>query len=157
VIVLGTDKNDRARSRFDGAHELGHLALHGERVWGMKEVENQAHAFAAEFLMPAADIRHELPAHAGWPALFELKRKWQVSLAALLMRSRNLGRMCPSSYLTAVKALSARGWRRIEPEPLGAPEQPAHLRKIIGTSDNARVCDALPQHLITAIRSANLT
>ena len=53
VVVLGTDKNDRARSRFDGAHELGHLVVHGDQIWGVKEVEHQAHAFAAAFLMPA--------------------------------------------------------------------------------------------------------
>ena len=34
VIVLGADKNDRARSRFDGAHELGHLVVHGDQVLG---------------------------------------------------------------------------------------------------------------------------
>ncbi|MGO8957896.1 MAG: ImmA/IrrE family metallo-endopeptidase [Streptosporangiaceae bacterium] len=67
VIVLGADKNDRARSRFDGAHELGHLVVHGDQVWGVKEVERQAHAFAAAFLMPAEDIRDELPDRADWP------------------------------------------------------------------------------------------
>jgi len=55
VVVLGTDKNDRARSRFDGAHELGHLVVHGDQIWGVKEVEHRAHAFAAAFLMPAED------------------------------------------------------------------------------------------------------
>ncbi|MZG16307.1 helix-turn-helix domain-containing protein, partial [Streptomyces sp. SID5914] len=37
VVVLGTDKDDRARSRFDSAHELAHLVLHGEQIWGVKE------------------------------------------------------------------------------------------------------------------------
>jgi Zn-dependent peptidase ImmA (M78 family) len=31
-------------------------------VSGVKEVEQQANYFAAEFLMPASDIAHELPA-----------------------------------------------------------------------------------------------
>ncbi len=93
VVVLGTDKNDRARSRFDAAHELGHLVVHGDQIWGVKEVEHQAHEFAAGFLMPAEDIADELPDRADWPALFQLKQKWQVSLAALLMRARTLGRM----------------------------------------------------------------
>jgi hypothetical protein len=75
VIVLGTDKNDRARSRFDGAHELGHLVVHGDQIWGVKEVERQAHTFAAAFLMPAEDIRDELPDRADWPILFQLTRK----------------------------------------------------------------------------------
>lgn len=41
VVVLGTDKNDRARSRFDAAHELGHLVLHGEQIWGSKKSRNR--------------------------------------------------------------------------------------------------------------------
>jgi Zn-dependent peptidase ImmA (M78 family)/transcriptional regulator with XRE-family HTH domain len=155
VVVLGTDKNDRARSRFDAAHELGHLVLHGDRVWGLKEVENQAQAFAAAFLMPARDIYSELPQHGDWPVLFELKRRWQVSLAALLMRAKTLGRMTDSSYLTAVKALSARGWRRLEPVPLGPPEHPAHLQQIIGPNDGNGFSNALPRHLVTAIIGAN--
>src|SRR4051812_19151619 len=28
LVILGTDKGNRARSRFDAAHELGHLVLH---------------------------------------------------------------------------------------------------------------------------------
>jgi len=35
VIVLGSDKNDRARSRFDASHELGHFVVHGDEVWGL--------------------------------------------------------------------------------------------------------------------------
>lgn len=137
VIVLGTDKNDRARSRFDAAHELGHLVLHGEQVWGMSEVEKQAHTFAAEFLMPEALIRHELPTRADWPTLFKLKQEWQVSLAALLMRARTLGVMSPDEYLNAVKVASARGWRRTEPVPLGAPESPRRTHRLLATSQTS--------------------
>ena len=74
--------------------------------------------------MPATDIYRELPRHADWPVLFDLKRRWQVSLAALLMRAKNLGRMSDSSYLTAVKALSTRGWRRVEPVPWAPRSSP---------------------------------
>ncbi|MET8063067.1 XRE family transcriptional regulator [Micromonospora sp. NPDC005313] len=155
VVVLGSDKNDRARSRFDAAHELGHLTLHGERVWGMKEVEKQAHEFAAAFLMPADEICDQLPRRVDWNAFFELKRRWQVSLAALLMRAKTLGRMSDSTYLTAVKAISARGWRRVEPVPLGAPERPSHLQRVITSEGARKQCEALPQHLVRAIGAAN--
>jgi len=153
VVVLGADKDDRARSRFDAAHELGHLVMHGEQIWGLKEVEDQAHAFAAAFLMPASEIRDQLPTTVDWATLFEVKRYWQVSLAALLRRARDLGRMSPATYLTAVKAASARGWRRIEPVPLGVPEAPrlipAHLRSVEGRELSAflpvRVLDGLDE------------
>jgi Zn-dependent peptidase ImmA (M78 family) len=51
-------------------------------------VERQARALATAFLMPAEDIRHELSGRDDRPDLFQLKQKWQVSLAALPMRAR---------------------------------------------------------------------
>lgn len=153
VIVLGADKDDRARSRFDAAHELGHLVAHGEQVWGVKEVEQQAHAFAAAFLMPAEDIYDDLPTRPDWPTLFDLKRTWQVSLAALLMRAKTLGRMSESTYLTAIKAASARGWRRVEPVPLGRPEQPGQLQALLASSAAQPTVDRLPPDVVAALKA----
>ena len=61
VIVLGDDKAKRDRERFSAAHELGHLVMHDPESAGTKIIEDQAHRFAAAFLMPADDIRGELP------------------------------------------------------------------------------------------------
>jgi Zn-dependent peptidase ImmA (M78 family)/DNA-binding XRE family transcriptional regulator len=155
VVVLGSDKADRARSRFDGSHELGHLVMHGEQIWGMKEVETQAHQFAAAFLMPANEIHDQLPTNVDWPALFDLKQRWQVSLAALLMRARTLGRMNERTYLTAVKTVSARGWRRREPVPLGAPEQPNLLTKFLSSAEGQRIRKDLPGSVVDSIIIAN--
>ena len=154
VVVLGSDKNDRARSRFDAAHELAHLVMHGDQMWGVKEVEAQAHRFSAAFLMPAAEIHDQLPATVDWQALFELKRRWQVSLAALLMRARTLGRMSERTYLTAVKTASARGWRRVEPVPLGGPEEPKLLLNYLTTAASQEARDYLPNGLIDRIAAA---
>jgi Zn-dependent peptidase ImmA (M78 family)/transcriptional regulator with XRE-family HTH domain len=154
VVVLSADKNDRARSRFDGAHELGHLVVHGEQIWGVKAVETQAHQFAAEFLLPANQIYGQLPTTVDWPALFELKKYWQVSLAALLMRARTLGRMTESTYLTAIKTASARGWRRTEPVPLGQPEQPARLLGYLASPDSAAARAVLPPQVLERIQTA---
>ncbi|MEU8205818.1 ImmA/IrrE family metallo-endopeptidase [Streptosporangium sp. NPDC049046] len=155
VVVLGTDKNDRARSRFDCAHELGHLVLHGEQIWGVKEVETQAHQFAAAFLMPAEDIYDQLPSRVDWQVLFELKRHWQVSLAALLMRAKTLGKMNDRSYLTAVKTISARGWRRVEPVPLGRPEQPSALLSFLNSTVSADARALLPTEIVEKIYTAS--
>jgi Zn-dependent peptidase ImmA (M78 family)/DNA-binding XRE family transcriptional regulator len=154
VVVLGTDKNDRARSRFDAAHELAHLVLHGEHIWGVKEVEKQAHTFAAAFLMPADEIAGHLPSTVDWSRLFELKRYWQVSLAALLMRARTLDRMSESTYLTAIKAASARGWRRVEPVPLGAPEHPRHLLNFLTSTASGTARQQLPTSIVSALAAA---
>ncbi len=155
VVVLATDKDDRARSRFDGAHELGHLVIHGEQIWGVKEVETQAHRFAAGFLLPADLIRDQLPTTADWPVLFELKRHWQVSLAALLMRARTLGRMTEGTYLSAMKTASARGWRRIEPVPLGQPEQPARLLSYLASPYSTAARAVLPPQILEHIQAAS--
>ena len=154
VIVLGTDKNDRARSRFDAAHELGHLVIHGQRIYGLPEVEQQAHWYAAAFLMPREDIYDELPRRVDWPQLFGLKQRWQTSLAALLMRARTLGTLTESQYLTAIKTASARGWRRVEPVPLGAPEHPRLLRDLMHAPAGQSARDALPHQLLSDLEKA---
>ncbi|TDE25145.1 XRE family transcriptional regulator [Actinomadura sp. 6K520] len=157
VVVLGSDKNDRARSRFDGTHELAHLVMHGEQIWGIKEVESQAHRFAAAFLLPADEIRDQLPTTVDWPRLFELKRYWQVSLAALLMRARTLNRMSESTYLTAVKAASARGWRRLEPVPLGPPEHPNNLLNFLASTASQPARAYLPTNIVNDIAAATVS
>jgi hypothetical protein len=104
--------------------------------------------------MPARDITDELPARADWPRLFDLKRKWQVSLGALLMRARALDRMSDNQYLTAVKAASARGWRRVEPVPLGRPEEPTRLQHLLATPAARRAAAALPADILDALLAA---
>lgn len=153
-MVLGSDKDDRARSRFDCAHELAHLVLHGEIIWGVKEVEEQAHQFAAAFLMPAEQIYDDLPTTVDWQKLFSLKQHWQTSLAALLMRAKRLGRMSEATYLTAVKAASARGWRRREPVPLGPPEQPTLLLKFLEKT-SLPIRSFLPEAIVDSIATAS--
>lgn len=68
VVALGADKDVRDRSRFDAAHELGHLVMHADADADAddKTVERQANQFAAAFLMPADDIKPELPARVDW-------------------------------------------------------------------------------------------
>lgn len=134
IVVLGADKGHRDRSRFDAAHELGHLVLHrrvqpGDTVW-----EREAHRFAAAFLMPANDIAPLLPTKPDWRRLLELKATWHVSLAALLMRAKTLGVMSDTAYLSGIKAMSAKGWRKDEPGDLGPPESPRLLAAAIRTA-----------------------
>lgn len=129
VAVLAADKDKWDRSRFDAAHELGHIVMHRESA-GVPDAERQANEFAAAFLMPAQDIRHELPARADWHQLLSLKDLWGTSLASLLYRARTLGVMPERTYVGATKVMAARGWRRHE--PLNRPvESPQLLRDAI--------------------------
>ncbi|WP_344901512.1 XRE family transcriptional regulator [Actinomadura meridiana] len=131
MVFFNPAKGDYWRNRFDAAHELGHLVMHADAEPGEKIVEDQAHRFAAEFLMPEEDIEGALPVTADWERLAVLKAEWGVSMAALLYRARTLGIMKEAAYRNAMSALSARGWRRQEPGPAKALERPTMLRRAI--------------------------
>jgi len=127
IVILGDDKAKRDRECFSGAHELGHLVMHTLEQAGSKSAEDQANAFAAAFLMPADDIRAELPSSAAWNQLVALKRRWGTSIGALLRRSKTLGIMSDGTYQQAYRYMGTRGWRVNEPGDLGAAEAPQLL------------------------------
>jgi Zn-dependent peptidase ImmA (M78 family)/transcriptional regulator with XRE-family HTH domain len=134
VVVLNPVKHDYYRQRFDVAHELGHLVMHTDAEPGGRTVEDQANRFAAELLMPAAEIRGLLPEAmnaAAWPALARLKEHWGTSLQALLYRARRLGALSEVSYRNAMNTLATRGWRRGEPGLVTVLEQPSILPRAV--------------------------
>jgi hypothetical protein len=59
------------------------------------------------------------------------------------------------TYLTAVKTTSARGWRRREPVPLGAPEQPDLLLSFLATAEGRQARNYLPGSVVDSIVIAN--
>lgn len=126
VVILGGDKGDAARSRFDAAHELGHLVCHPDADPGGAQ-EQQAHAFAAELLMPRAHFLEILPRRFDLGAYARLKQEWGVSIAALLYRARTLGVIGDAAYRRAVMIMNKRYGRRTEPYPLERSERPALL------------------------------
>ncbi len=126
-IMLGDDKGDTARSRFDAAHELGHLLLHEDEEPGSATLERQAHQFAAAFLMPSSEIRAELPRRVDLRDYARLKQRWGASISALLYRARDLDVITPVSYQRAIAKMSALGWRVNEPAPLPTIEWPVLL------------------------------
>jgi Zn-dependent peptidase ImmA (M78 family) len=70
-------------SRFDAAHELGHLVMHQHTGSGHKSAEDEANAFASAFLMPRADLLAHAPAIRSLGQLIEVKSRWRVSAAAM--------------------------------------------------------------------------
>ncbi|MCK5608769.1 ImmA/IrrE family metallo-endopeptidase [Candidatus Pacearchaeota archaeon] len=99
------------RMRFSLAHELGHVIMH--HIPGIK-MEEEADRFAAEFLMPADDIRGDL-----MPFTFQracaLKGQWRVSIASLIFRAFDLGVIDKKKYTRMFKDLSVSGYRTKEP------------------------------------------
>ncbi len=125
VVLLSPLKDDKARSRFDAAHELGHLLLHHDAEPGSKVIENQAQAFAAAFLTPADQVVEDLPRRVDWPAFQKAKRRWGVSLKALVYRAHSLKLLNDAAYRRANIQLAQ--WGNPEPGPLGPPESPTLL------------------------------
>lgn len=129
IIVLTTEKGTMLRTRFTAAHELAHLMLHADVIPGDITHERQADAFAAELLMPAAEIIGELPTRIDLSALLSLQQRWGVSVAALLYRCRELGTLTEASYKRAMMRISRLGWRTHEPGGEYPLERPALLTR----------------------------
>jgi Zn-dependent peptidase ImmA (M78 family)/DNA-binding XRE family transcriptional regulator len=116
------------RLRFTLAHELGHLVMHALPTPTM---EKEANRFAAEFLMPSADIVHQLT-RVTLPLLATLKAVWRVSMAALLERARNLQTITQRQYIRLRSELSRCGYLRREPAEIDVSEEhPALLKAIV--------------------------
>lgn len=139
LVILGTEKGDRARSRLDAAHELGHLVMHFSDPEPANPImERQAFRFGASFLMPAEPFSEEFGGpRVDWNHLLQLKVRWEVSLAAILYRARDLHLLTPAGYEAAMKQMSRRGWRVHEPGDIGRPERPALLRKAFELLDES--------------------
>jgi len=138
VVILGTNKGDAARSRFDAAHELGHLVAHPEADPGGTQ-ESQAHAFAAELLMPEEPMLRLLPKRYDLSAYARLKHEWGVSIAALLYRARTLEVITDAAYRRAVVALNSEYGRRREPFPLQRSDDPTMLATAAELADAAGI------------------
>jgi Zn-dependent peptidase ImmA (M78 family)/transcriptional regulator with XRE-family HTH domain len=94
IIVMASQRtNDVYRYRFSGAHELGHLALHGDVRAGDSQQEREADQFAAEFLTPTTSITPQLPQRIDFAVLTELQYEWGISVKSLITRYRELGRI----------------------------------------------------------------
>lgn len=114
------------RLRFSVAHELGHLVMHR---MPSPDMEIEANRFAAEFLMPAADIRRDLVG-VDLPRLALLKRVWRVSIQALLKRATDLERITERQARRLWMQISAKGFRVQEPINL-EPETAKVLRMVV--------------------------
>jgi Zn-dependent peptidase ImmA (M78 family)/transcriptional regulator with XRE-family HTH domain len=155
VVVLNPVKHDYYRQRFDVAHELGHLVMHTDAEPGGRTVEDQANRFAAEFLMPAAEIRDGLPKAmnaAAWQSLGRCKEHWGTSIQALLYRARRLGALTEVSYRNAMATLTSRGWRRSEPGLVTVLEQPSMLPRALEllAAEGISSCDLRDQCRVPA-------
>jgi Zn-dependent peptidase ImmA (M78 family)/transcriptional regulator with XRE-family HTH domain len=127
-LIVGKPVNSWERTRWSVAHELGHLVLHRGAAGSVDE--DAANRFANEFLLPAQMLREEWPSAVTLSTLMPLKRRWQMSLAALVNHGKHNGLIEEHRASGLFKQLSARrdpntgvtwrvqepGWADQEPE-----------------------------------------
>ncbi len=139
-VVLGTDKKSYFRRQFNCAHELGHIFLH-ERYADLGEIdreefrerEDEANAFAAAFLLPENAFGKDVQAYPNRLSHYvELKAKWHVSIAAMIMRAYALGYLTANQYSYLMRQMSMRGYRQQEPlDDLVEYKHPRALKKAV--------------------------
>jgi len=128
-VFLNTFKSAE-RTRFDAAHELGHLLLHRHTTSGRENGEREADRFAAAFLMPKEDIIGRLPRIHSLAQLMEAKHRWGVSLSALARTAHDNGLLSDWHYRELCKQMSLASYRRTEPQGR-APEKSVVWQKIL--------------------------
>ncbi len=127
------------RQRFSLAYELGHLIMHVNTQPSFdRDISHEANMFAAGFLMPENEIKKDFEKGITIPLLGELKRKWKVSMQALLYRSADLGFLTENQKHYLLKQFNQLKIRRREPPDLDFPqEKPRLLRDLITKYKNA--------------------
>jgi len=120
------DKNQPGdRLRFTLAHELGHIVMH-QHPTDPEKVEDQTNVFAGEFMMPEEDIRPQLQ-RLDLRKLAQLKPKWGISMAALLVRADEIGAISHRKYRSLWAKMGKAGYRKREPAELDVPKEEPKL------------------------------
>lgn len=130
-VFLNTMKSGE-RSRFDAAHELGHLVLHRHGPPSGQRAESEANRFASAFLLPRTGLLHAIPAFPTLNYLVQAKLPWGVSVAALAHRLHDLSCLSESYYRALSIEIQKHSYRRREPLP-SPREQSQVLGKVFDT------------------------
>lgn len=114
-MVFANQEVTHDRLRLTLMHEVAHFVLHAG--WGLSlapEIEDEANRFAAEFLAPAREIAPQL-SNLSLAKLAQLKRHWKISMGALLVRAKELGRISDRRYQALWAEMGRLGYRLREP------------------------------------------
>lgn len=123
IIAYSSNKQSAARINFDLAHELGHIMLHS---WSddsenmdretFKRKENEANRFASAFLLPETSFKQDVRFYpTNLDRYIELKKKWRVSIGAMLYRACYLAVITQSQYQYLIRIMNAKNIRKQEP------------------------------------------
>ena len=118
------------RYRLNMAHELGHLTL---KLNGDIDAEEAAFRFGAAFLVPAEQLYQEVGekrSHIQLEELLYLKRRYGMSIQAILFRLKDLGIITASHYKRWCMDINKLGWKKQEPIEI-PPEKPERFHQLV--------------------------
>lgn len=139
-VVLGSDKKSFYRRQFDVSHELGHKVLHDPYLnlddlsrEEFKQIEQEANDFAAAFLLPRESFLRDVLIRPNDLMYYKvLKKKWCVSIAAMVMRAYKLGAISDGTYQYIQRSFSQKGWRKKEPlDDIKTMRDPVSMRQAV--------------------------
>jgi Zn-dependent peptidase ImmA (M78 family)/transcriptional regulator with XRE-family HTH domain len=126
------------RQRFSLAYELGHILMHHFTESMNGDADHRANLFAAELLMPEAEIKKDMKGDVGLNLLALLKKKWKVSMQALLYRASDLELITYNQKRYLISQFNTLKIRKREPQELDVPiEKPLLVRSLVTKYRNA--------------------
>lgn len=124
VIATGTgESRSFYRQQFSIAHEMAHWVLHQNinpqelDKEEYKVMEDEANKLASIFLLPEDTFGAELATRVTdeIDTYYSLKRKWNVSMAAMIKRARDLSLINGDQEVKLYKQMHYRKWKNPEP------------------------------------------
>lgn len=148
AAVVSRKRLPGERQRLNLAHEVGHLVMNvSENI----DEEKAAFRFAGAFLAPANLLIREVGAHRSsiqFKELLILKKRFGISMQALLFRLRDLGIINEATFKWSCIQINRLGWKKQEPEELRS-EEPQWMKQ--------NVLRAVSEGLMTRDEAKRLT
>jgi Zn-dependent peptidase ImmA (M78 family)/DNA-binding XRE family transcriptional regulator len=122
-FLVNTRETAGDRVRLSLGHEVGHAILH--RLLPTHEeslLEGEAFSFSLALLLPPDEFDRSVPRDLTLRQARDLKRAYWVSIQAVMRAARDRGLITPARFTSLYKQVSARGWRRVEPEDIPIEE-----------------------------------
>lgn len=122
IVALALGEKPSTRLNFDMAHELGHILMHN---WDdsndtlskdeFNALEKQANMFASALLLPRETFGKAVAPYATNVEFYRsLKKKWHVSMQAMMYRARQLNLVTANQFQYMMRTISAKGERTHE-------------------------------------------
>ena len=139
-IAINKYTNSATRIHFDIAHELGHILLDewNEDIENIsreefKNKEKRANEFASAFLLPADEFKKDVLLYPNNLDYYkELKKKWNVSISAMIYRARTLEIITQYQFQNLFRKMNYKNMLKEEP-----------LDNILTTSEPSLLNDAI--------------